>query len=302
MKLLNFEKMTEEHRKLILDYISKIIDAINYYVNNHINFENNLKLAITHLIGKGKLLRPLLSLIISRGLNVNFDKALKLAVAAELGHTASLIHDDIIDKSNFRRGVLAVHVLYGNELAIIAGDVLILLSNQLVSELGKDVMNEVLTAGIKMCRGEALELGNNVVSLEDYLNIVYLKTASFFEHIARSNALLARLNYNYVQLFGDFGKELGYAFQFRDDVLDIIGDELLIGKPVRHDSNVNKPNLINILCEQRNLTISEALKIANNMINEKINNALSILRYLPLHKSSKDLLSYILNVMRSRYI
>jgi len=298
-RLLNLENISDKYRNIVINYILEILSALNFYLNKF-PLDGILKSAVSHLIGKGKLIRPLLSLLISRGLGVKNERSLRLAVAIEFGHTASLIHDDIIDRSDFRRGTVSVHKQYGEELAILAGDALILMSNYIASELSGEIIREILHAGIKMCMGESLELENQSINIDDYLDIVYFKTASYFEHIARASAMLAGIDRKSLQIFGEFGKELGYAFQFRDDVLDIIGDKSILGKPVNHD--VNKPNLVKILCKENNINIDEALKIANQMISQKIDNAIKILEQLPLNNEAKNILKYLLISLKSREI
>lgn len=296
-KLLNSGSIHEEYKNILLNYAQEVISALETYLN-YFFIHGKLKDAIIHLLGKGKLIRPIFSLLISRGLGVNDESALKLAVAIELSHTASLIHDDLIDKSDFRRGIKAVHKIFGEEIAILAGDALILISNYITSELGNAIIKESINAGIKMCLGESLELENKILSIEDYLDIVYLKTAAFFEHIARVSAMLAGIRGEMLETFGKFGKELGFAFQFRDDLLDLIGNKALIGKPINQDTN--KPNLVKIISNVYHINKDEAIKIAIKMIDDKIKSALSTLEDLPLTNNIKNTFREILFAIRDR--
>jgi geranylgeranyl pyrophosphate synthase len=251
-----------------------------------------------HLLGKGKLIRPIFSLLISRGIGAKKEPSIRLAAAFEFSHIASLIHDDIIDKADYRRGVLSVHKVFGVEKAIVAGDAFILLSNYLTADLGEKVLKETLTAGLKMCIGEIEELEYQATSeLDQYFKIIYNKTASLFEHIARASSILGGVSDLDIERFGELGKNLGMAFQIRDDILDIYGKEDQLGKPILQDRN--KPNIIGIL-RRNNMNERAALKYAEKLLWGRIWIAKDRLDMVPLDPWAKDVLNEILNSIPNR--
>lgn len=298
--LLMSVEISDDDRTTLIQMGRTILLSIKEYIKQF-TLHPALYHAINHLLGRGKLLRSIFSYILSRGLGIDDSKALKLATAIEYSHMASLIHDDIIDDSMYRRGVKSVHKKYGKNIAIIAGDVLILISNFLTNDLGTNPLRESLIAGIKMCSGEIMELdtGNNI-DLDTYMEIIYLKTASFFEQIARVNAVIAKLSEGEINLYGEFGKALGMAFQIRDDILDLIGKEEVLGKPVKQD--LNKPNIIIVIMNSKGEGLNSAVAVAKNILNQWIKKAINILNNLKLDRQYKKLLEKILESIKYRNI
>lgn len=195
-----------------------------------------------HMIGnRGKRLRPIL-LFLCGSFNpdaVDDYVLLRAAAAVELIHSASLIHDDIIDGAEERRGKPALNVLWGNRPAVLAGDFLFARSFELVASCGNFELIKVLTRTVSiMCEGE-IEQGGHVFNLhlteQQYLHNIYRKTAALMEACCSAGASLAGLADDAVLLFKAYGRHLGLAFQITDDVLDITGKSSLIGKPVRSD-------------------------------------------------------------------
>ena len=298
--LLSNISLDEDMRNFLINIGKEINNAILKYINMF-DLNNRLKSAVTHLLGKGKNVRSIFSYLLSLSLGIEREKALKLASAIEYSHLASLIHDDIIDNASQRRGRESVHKRYGVETAIVAGDALILISNYLTNDLGKEALKESLIAGLKMCSGEILELlvGENA-DLDTYMKIIYQKTASFFEHIARVNAVLANLEEELVNKYGELGKAIGIAFQIRDDILDIIGDEKVLGKPVNQD--LNKPNIVRVIQKEEELSLKEAIKKAQEILDEWVEKSVKILNNLNLKSEYMKLLNNILISMKYRLV
>ncbi|MBC7328488.1 polyprenyl synthetase family protein [bacterium] len=191
------------------------------------------------LFSNGKRLRPVLLLNVAKMLGKVKKQACYLAAALELIHTASLIHDDIIDEADLRRGVPSINSKWGNKIAVLVGDLLVAKAARLALKWGdKNIL--ALVAGVieKMSRGEALELalrGRDNIGEKDYLKIIDLKTASLFAAAARIGAILGGANQEQEKNLYRFGRYLGLAFQITDDILNIISDEQVMGKPTKTD-------------------------------------------------------------------
>jgi len=296
--LLDLAPVNDELRRFILRIRDEINAALWGYLRQH-GVGEPLRRAVTHLLGKGKLIRSIFSYVLSMGLGIDRERALKLAAAIEYSHMASMIHDDLIDGAEYRRGVRSVHAAYGRGMAIVAGDYLILLSSYLINDLGSEAVRESLVAGMKMCEGEALE-EEGEMSLRRYFRVAYLKTASLFEHIARVNARLAGLGEATVRRHGEFGRAVGMAFQIRDDILDVIGDEELMGKPTWQD--VNKPNIVWVLKRRRGLTIEGAVERAQAILNYWVDRARGLLRTLGLKRIYADALEAVIAALAVRHV
>lgn len=195
-----------------------------------------------HLIkNRGKRLRPIL-LFLCGGINpavVDDYTLLRAAAAVELIHSASLIHDDIIDGAEERRGKPSLNALWGNHPAVLAGDFLFARSFELIASCGNFALIKVLTRAVSiMCEGE-IEQGVHAFDLrlteQQYLHNIYRKTAALMEACCSAGARLAGLTDDAVLLLEAYGRNLGLAFQITDDVLDITGEASLTGKPVRSD-------------------------------------------------------------------
>ncbi|MCL5008614.1 MAG: polyprenyl synthetase family protein [Candidatus Marsarchaeota archaeon] len=177
---------------------------------------------------EGKMLRPALVFMgsIYAG-NDSIDEVVDIATAVELLHTSSLIHDDIIDQDNKRRGVASTHVKYGTNLAILAGDALISSAIQRISGYGQDMINAMARTAMEMAAGEALDAkfqrSGTVPTIEQYKKIARLKSASL---ISTSSCIAAMYKgREHVRPLAEFGMHFGIAFQIRDDIDDFIENE-----------------------------------------------------------------------------
>lgn len=236
--------------------------------------------ASLHLIrAGGKRLRPTITLAAARMLG-GFEaesRALPLAAATEVFHTFTLIHDDIMDQDEYRRGVKTVHTVWGEPMAILAGDLLFGLSYQSIL-LGRErglsdeqirAAFEVLTeASIRVSQGQAYDMGfegREEVDYHEYLNMIYLKTGALIEASAKLGGIAAGAPSTVVEKLGEYGALVGVAFQVRDDILGVFGDPKKTGKPVYNDLRRGKKTVLVLYAlkhgssEQRNI-IMEALK------------------------------------------
>lgn len=182
-----------------------------------------VKKALTHVINAGgKRTRPIIVLLTGKLCGGSYDDVMNMALAVELIHTASLIHDDIIDKGVIRRNVKALHVEYDNSLAILVGDWLISKSVELVSNYPDDVISEFAKAGMMMSEGEVLDVYSPYEPFdeEDYFTCIKYKTAMLFAYGARNSARVVcddEIAWN--KMF-EYGLNLGIAYQLVDDLLE----------------------------------------------------------------------------------
>lgn len=189
--------------------------------------------------GLGKGVRPALTLLSGRSHDYNLEHLIPMATAVELLHTASLVHDDTIDRSPIRRGLPTLHALLGDHAAIMAGDYLFAKSAELAAMPGNlRVVRLFARTLMALARGEleeTLTLYNWRQTRADYFRRIDGKTAALFSMAAESGAILSRSPEEEIQALKTYGTNLGLAFQVVDDLLDFTGDEKTLGKPVGSD-------------------------------------------------------------------
>ncbi|MFE3781952.1 polyprenyl synthetase family protein [Amycolatopsis sp. NPDC059090] len=195
----------------------------------------------------GKLTRPTLLIESALAVGGAVAEVLPAAAGTEFGHVASLIHDDIIDQDDERRGRPAIHAKYGVDTAIVAGDALIFQLFRCLAECRQAGVadDRIVTAleiladcGKDLCRGQQLEteIGRRrLLDLDVYLEMIELKTAALFSGACRSGAVLAGGREEWVRALGAYGTKLGIAFQIWDDLLPYVGDPAATGKPAVSD-------------------------------------------------------------------
>jgi geranylgeranyl pyrophosphate synthase len=197
--------------------------------------------------GGGKRLRPALVLLSSRLFGPQPESAISIAAAVEMVHGASLIHDDVIDDTDLRRGQPTMKAISGNRIAVLLGDLLLCQALLAVAELDRVVLVQVVSQAVAdMTAGQILELrqqGNVETQVDDYLRMIEGKTAALMEAGCRLGALLTNASPAQVEACGHFGLNLGMAFQITDDVLDIWGNPEKLGKPTGSDLRERKYTL-----------------------------------------------------------
>jgi len=205
--------------------------------------------ACKHLALRGKLLRPLLVLVSCEAVGGNPSRATKAAAAVELLHTFTLIHDDIIDESEERRGVKAVHILWGLPLGIIAGDVLFARAFEMLNGIPhfSEVVDVLSSAMREVCEGQAMDV---IISRRlpdvgetEYLEMISKKTGSLMEASAKIGAILGEGNQTEIRALSSYGRLIGMAFQIKDDVLSLTSTSKEIGKPGDVDIKTGRPSL-----------------------------------------------------------
>lgn len=187
----------------------------------------------------GKRIRPALTLLAGKFYDYNLDYLQPMAVAVELMHTATLIHDDAIDKSLVRRGRPTINSVWGEEKAVLLGDYLFAKAGEFATNTQNLQVVRLFTQTLwTISRGEldqTLNAFNLKQTREDYLQRIASKTASLFSLATESGAILSQAPEKSIQMLKDYGYNLGIAFQIVDDILDFIGTEEEMGKPIGSD-------------------------------------------------------------------
>lgn len=229
-----------------------------------------------HLLkAPGKMLRPGLVFLGSAYVGIeDFEEYVDLAAALELLHVSSLIHDDIIDKDVVRRGLETVHLKYGIENAILAGDALISMAIQESSRYGSEVVSTIAESAMQMCAGEVIDhryQRNSIIpGLDGYLNVARLKSSGLIA-TATSIVALHKSDKRAKELY-NFGFNLGTAFQIRDDILDFLNIESGAGRVERFGY---KLNVIKCLKEEGSLETEDALRKAGELNSRYIKKAIA---------------------------
>jgi len=216
--------------------LQKVDEIINLSISSDVDKVN---LISSYLIGAGgKRVRPIFAILSALMFPVSSDKYLNVAAAVEFIHTATLLHDDVVDESKLRRGRESANSKWGNKLSILVGDFLFAQSfNSMVACGSMDVMDTLSKASTIISEGEVEQLeqiGNINISFDQYLRIIRSKTAELFAAACKCGAIVAKQNLIYQKYLYDFGLNFGIAFQIVDDILDY-SSESKIGKDLGND-------------------------------------------------------------------
>ena len=209
-----------------------------------------------HLISSGgKRLRPMLTLAAARMSGYEGDGHVKLAASVEFMHTATLLHDDVVDESELRRGKLAARMLWGNQASVLVGDFLLGQAFRMMVEVGSlDALDVLSTAATVIAEGEVMQLTavKNMATTEDeYLAVIKAKTAALFAAAAEVGPIIADNDPARREAFATYGTDLGLAFQLIDDALDYGGNSADLGKKVGDDFREGKITLPVVLAYRR---------------------------------------------------
>ncbi len=201
----------------------------------------------------GKRIRPVLVLAACNMYSNSIDKAVYPAIAIELFHNFTLIHDDIMDKAPIRRNQPTVFAKWGADAAILSGDALNILAYQLVAKTEKDSLAQVInifnTLAIGVCDGQQLDMDfetSHYITEEEYLNMIELKTSVLLKGALQIGATIGNAPQSDIFKLGEFGVNLGLAFQLQDDLLDAYGDSSTFGKKIGGDIVANKKTFLTI--------------------------------------------------------
>ncbi|AUL45775.1 octaprenyl diphosphate synthase [Bordetella trematum] len=229
--------------------IAEDMKAVDAVIRERLNSEVVLIRTIgDYIIGAGgKRMRPAMVLMVARALGYQGTDHQLLAAVVEFIHTATLLHDDVVDESDLRRGRDTANAVFGNAASVLVGDYLYSRSFEMMVEAGSMRIMQILSeATTVIAEGEVLQLLNvhdPDVSEERYLQVVRYKTAKLFEAAAQVGAVLAGATPEQEEAAAAYGRHVGTAFQLIDDVLDYSGDAAALGKNVGDDLREGKPTL-----------------------------------------------------------
>jgi len=217
------------HRRLASEVV--LVNQISHYIVN----------------AGGKRVRPMVLLMVARALGNDTPERHELAAVVEFIHTSTLLHDDVVDESDLRRGRKTANAVFGNAASVLVGDFLYSRSFQMMVSTGRlRVMQVLAEATNVIAEGEVLQLVNMHdpdISVADYLRVIEYKTAKLFEASARLGAVIAEASPEVEEACAAYGRALGTAFQLIDDLLDYEGSTAELGKNIGDDLREGKPTL-----------------------------------------------------------
>jgi octaprenyl-diphosphate synthase len=223
--------------------------------------------------GGGKRIRPALLLLSAKLLNYQGRGAVRLGAVVEIIHTATLVHDDIIDEAKTRRGRPAANTQWGNSKCVLAGDWLYMQAFKIaVQERNFRILDTLIELTQQMVEGELLQMEKlgNLITLDEHFDLIFRKTACLFSVCMRMGAILGGASDNEEAALAKYGHDLGMAFQIVDDVLDLTASEEVLGKPVASDLREGKVTMAVIHALER-CTPGERSKIETIMRDRAFN-------------------------------
>lgn len=267
---------------------SPIIDELEDFKNLFDHSLSSSNPLLTDVIGhlqqrNGKMMRPILVLLIAKLYGKVSAQTLHAAVSLELLHTASLVHDDVVDESAERRGQLSVNAIFNNKVAVLTGDFLLATCLVQASKTkNHGIIDVVSKLGQDLAEGELLQLSNinnTEFSESVYFDVINKKTAALFASCTKAAALSAQVDNEKVELARLFGEYIGICFQIKDDIFDYF-DNADIGKPTGNDMFEGKLTL-------------PVLFVLNNGVGEEIKRlAIKVKQRLASHQEISDLVSF----------
>lgn len=295
MSLAALKRSDNDPLLILKSLLHQDVKKIDQIIERHLDSSISLIPTIgRHLIyAGGKRLRPLLTIASFRLFKDEGEEALGLAAAVEFIHTATLLHDDVIDESKLRRGLPTANELWGNQASVLVGDFLFARSFQLMIEANNaEVLKILANAAACISEGEVLQLSlchNLEVKMEDSLRIIEAKTATLFAAACEVGALMAT-HKAHASALRAYGQNLGMAFQIVDDILDYCAHEAQLGKKIGNDFREGKITLPIILihphCQNDEKEFFKRTLIDQNQTSEDLPQALEILlKYNGINKA-----------------
>ncbi len=265
---------------LTADDMAKVNETIHAQLNSDVSLINQLGFYI--ISGGGKRIRPLLAVLSARALGYQGNAHTTAAAFIEFIHTATLLHDDVVDESDMRRGKATANAAFGNAASVLVGDFIYTRSFQMMTDLGSMKILKLMSNSVNVvAEGEVLQLMNcndPDTTEESYMQVIYSKTARLFEAATQIGAILNDAPAEIELAMQNYGKFLGTAFQLIDDVMDYTSDGDEMGKNVGDDLAEGKPTLPLLYAMQNGTQeqaamIREAIEKANGM--ERLNDILA---------------------------
>lgn len=252
----------------------------------------------------GKRIRPILTLISTEVFGGDVKKALPAALAIEVFHNFSLVHDDIMDEAPLRRGQETVHKKWNTNTAILSGDAMLIWSYELLQKYSPDISYSLTKIFSKtarnVCEGQQLDMdfpNQENISIDDYMGMIENKTAVLIGCALSVGAIISKANNKQISEIYNIGVELGLAFQLQDDYLDVFGDINKFGKQIGGDIIENKKTFLHLYVKSNSSQkikneFSNWIKLNPNNTKEKILAVTSIYRSSGAEKAIKDKIEY----------
>lgn len=264
---MKFPDDYKDRVKKVNEHLMRSMDAIE---------DKNLKAAMCHYpAAGGKRLRPLLATMVCEATGGKWEKAMPFGVALEIVHNFTLVHDDVMDEDDTRRGIKTVHAQFGIPEAILAGDALFARAFEIVSETDVDAgqvvrLTNILAKSVRLlAEGQQLDMDfedAKKITSDDYMRMIERKTAVLYSAAAQGGVIVAGGSEAQEEALFEFGRLVGLGFQIWDDVLDMRSDQETFGKPVLNDIRNGKKTLIVVsaLEDLRGVERKEFLKVLGN--------------------------------------
>lgn len=255
--------------KTLDDYrieIESAIKALDFPEGKYDNLYSPIKYALS---AGGKRIRPVLTLMAADAFGEKSSEALKPAIGLETFHNFTLIHDDVMDKAEIRRGRETVHKKYNENAAILSGDTMLTLATEYISEVEDQYLRQVLDTfnrmAIKVYEGQQLDMDfekQSQINLDDYIEMIKNKTGALLGTCAKIGAIIGGGSDKDAEKMYEFGEMTGLAFQIQDDWLDTFGDATTFGKNIGGDINNAKKTYLYVSALQQDSQTADALKEA----------------------------------------
>ena len=310
LKLIKDPPLSEKEKSFdkVLNWLNEDIQKVNETILKNMNSKVPLISQLSGYIisAGGKRIRPILTLAASKLCKYSGERHINLAASIEFIHTATLLHDDVVDESNLRRGKKTANMIWGNEFSVLAGDFLFAQSFELMVETGSiEALSSLATASCKITQGEfqQMQISNKPeTSIEKYFEVIGKKTAELFGASCESGVIVANGNVKQQEAAYNYGYNLGLAFQIVDDLMDFNNASNKMGKNLGDDFKLGKTTLPIILAwEESNLserkfwirTIKELKQESSDF-----NNALAILNKYDIFDKCKDKAQEFISIAR----
>ena len=283
--------ISEEIEKIILpDEPKNLYEPISYFLE----------------LG-GKRIRPVLAIMGYKLFASDYQKALPIAKMVELFHNFSLIHDDIMDDAPLRRGKQTVHEKWDNNIGILSGDMVLIKAYQELENVDKSCQSEILrvfnNCSVKVCEGQQYDMdfeSRDNVTVNEHINMIYLKTSALLEHSLEMGGIIGGANEKQREYLREFGKNLGIAFQLRDDLLDVYaeGD---FGKQKAGDILSNKKTFLMLKAFEKGNT--EQINVLNHWLekedfvdNDKIEAVTQVFNNLDIKEETEKMIYHYTSI------
>lgn len=257
MNAITFLSPVNEEIKLVEDRMREQADSAHA----------DLRAALEHLMkAGGKRIRPTLGLLVGNMLGAPLEKLVTLGAAVEMLHTATLVHDDLIDGSLLRRGTPTLNARWAPPATVLTGDFIFARAAKLAAETDDlRLMNLFAETLSVIVNGELTQMFNSrgLINRDNYYKRIYAKTASLFEMTSHAAAMVSSANEETIKCMREFGYQLGMAFQIVDDILDFTGDQTSVGKPIGSDLHNGLVTLPGIFFAENNPNDPDILSLSN---------------------------------------